>query len=135
MKTFTSIEWARIPADYKGVWKSERTDLADWSAIRGQYLGKRTVLMDGGLGVEGVHFQVVPTTTLRHLTCCVCDSDAGYHEQHHNRDTGYGICLKCVDWLIERGESPEDMVSRYGIEGVNYASRPVHTATTGKVGS
>lgn len=57
--------------------------------------------------------------TKRHLTCCVCAADAGYFEQHWNRDTGYGICARCA--AEEAGKStPEELVSRYGAPGVNY---------------
>lgn len=55
----------------------------------------------------------------RHLTCAVCDGDAGYWEQHWNRDTGYGICRSCVDWC-EASTSREQMLDYYGVEGVNY---------------
>lgn len=56
---------------------------------------------------------------LKHLTCCVCGAGAGKFEQHWNRDTGYGICPRCV--AEEAGKStPEELASRYGKPGVNY---------------
>lgn len=58
---------------------------------------------------------------IRHLTCCVCGDYAGRWHQHWNRDTGYGICRKCVDWLIKRGESADEILDLYGREGINYA--------------
>lgn len=58
---------------------------------------------------------------IRRLTCCVCGSDAGRWHQHWNRDTGYGVCRKCVAWVRGRGEEPEEIEDLYGIEGVNYA--------------
>lgn len=57
---------------------------------------------------------------VRWLTCCVCGADAGRHEQHWNRDDGYGVCARCVAWERERGTSEEDITSQYGIEGVNF---------------
>lgn len=55
----------------------------------------------------------------RELTCCVCGGPAGSHVQHWNRDTGFGICARCV--ADEAGKStPEELVSRYGTAGVNY---------------
>ena len=55
-----------------------------------------------------------------YLTCCCCLGDAGKWEQHWNRDTGYGVCASCVDWLRSRGESEEEIKRNYGIEGVNW---------------
>lgn len=61
-------------------------------------------------------------------TCCVCGDDAGHHEQHWNRDTGFGICRSCVDWVKSRGMSDEEILSNYGVEGVNYEPREVSHA-------
>lgn len=55
------------------------------------------------------------------LTCAVCGSDAGRWHQHWNRDTGYGVCRKCVRWVRDRGEREGEIESLYGIEGVNFA--------------
>lgn len=58
-------------------------------------------------------------STKRTLTCCVCGGPAGRFEQHWNRDTGYGICARCV--ADEAGKSSaEELLSRYGTPGVNY---------------
>jgi hypothetical protein len=58
------------------------------------------------------------------LQCCVCGLGAGNFKQHWNRDTGYGICRSCVDWLLAKGRaSPEEMLDLYGKEGVNYAAK------------
>lgn len=58
------------------------------------------------------------------LICCVCGENAGTFEQWHNRDTGYGLCAACRDWLPERGMSAEEMRDNYGVEGTHYAARP-----------
>lgn len=63
---------------------------------------------------------------LRDLSCSVCGSGAGRFRQHWNRDTGWGLCAKCRDWLHERGTSPEEMADLYGIAGVNYEAK-THT--------
>lgn len=60
--------------------------------------------------------------TTRHLMCCVCGADAGRFQQHWNRDTGWGICAKCVAWVAARGETPEQIRDYYGVAGVNYAA-------------
>ena len=58
----------------------------------------------------------------RRMECCVCSDDAGRFQQHWNRDTGFGICRRCVDWLQSRGETGAEMLNLYGVEGVNYAA-------------
>lgn len=57
----------------------------------------------------------------RRLICCVCGEDAGHYEQHWNRDTGFGVCRTCVDYVRSRGETEQAILSLYGREGVNYA--------------
>jgi hypothetical protein len=61
--------------------------------------------------------------TVRRLTCCVCDEDAGTHEQHWNRDTGFGICASCVAWVRSRGETEAEIRDLYGVEGKNFAAK------------
>lgn len=61
------------------------------------------------------------TGTKRRMTCCCCGDYAGRYEQHWNRDTGYGICAKCIAWFRLRGETEEEIRECYGIEGVNFA--------------
>ena len=59
MEKISKAEWDKIPAGYKGVWTTERTDWRDWDQVRSQYMGKRTVMRDGALLVEGLSFEVV----------------------------------------------------------------------------
>lgn len=59
--------------------------------------------------------------TKRYLTCSCCGRDAGRWEQHWNRDTGYGVCRPCVDWMLSLGDTPEQIERDYGKEGLNYA--------------
>ena len=40
--------------------------------------------------------------------------------QWWNRDTGYGLCVKCIPFC-ERGETPESFQRLYGERGVHYA--------------
>ena len=61
------------------------------------------------------------TKPARWLKCCCCGGDAGKWQQWWNRDTGYGICRRCVEWVASRGETPEQIRDYYGVEGVNYA--------------
>lgn len=60
---------------------------------------------------------------LRELKCCVCGTSAGKYKQHWNRDTGWGVCRKCVDWEISRNVSPDELLDLYGVAGVNYEAQ------------
>lgn len=53
------------------------------------------------------------------LTCSCCDSSTE-GRQWHNRDIGYGLCVKCADWLQGRGESQENMKRNYGSNGIHW---------------
>jgi hypothetical protein len=59
----------------------------------------------------------------RRLTCCCCGGVAGEWEQHWNRDTGYGVCVECVERARQRGESEENIRLLFGTEGVNWGKR------------
>lgn len=60
----------------------------------------------------------------RWLRCCCCGDSAGRYHQWWNRDSGYGICRKCVEWMLrEERETPEQIKDYYGIEGINYAAK------------
>lgn len=58
---------------------------------------------------------------VRNLECAVCGNSAGRWQQHWNRDTGFGICWRCVTWLRSTGKYDEqDIADLYGKEGVNF---------------
>ena len=59
LPTMTEAEYLSCPADYRGVWATERTDMKNWNLIRDQYMGKRTLMREGGLQVEGISFRIV----------------------------------------------------------------------------
>lgn len=61
--------------------------------------------------------------TARHMKCSVCGASAGRWEQHWNRDTGWGLCASCRDWLEAKGHTPEEMLFGYGKAGVHYEAR------------
>lgn len=61
LPTITLAEYNAIPADYRSVWTTERTDWPDWDKVREQYMGKRTRLAyDANRGtcleIEGLSF-------------------------------------------------------------------------------
>jgi hypothetical protein len=56
---------------------------------------------------------------MKTLQCSCCGSGTK-GKQHWNQDTGYGLCPKCVSWII--GRSSLDEVKRsHGKPGVNFA--------------
>jgi hypothetical protein len=57
------------------------------------------------------------------MICSVCGAWAGAFKQHSNRDDGYGICRSCVDWLLNRGTSQEEITRNYGVAGVHYKAK------------
>lgn len=59
----------------------------------------------------------------QYMTCSVCGAHAGYFTQHTNRDDGYGICRSCVDWLLGRGTTAQEIKNLYGVAGVNYEAK------------
>ena len=52
--TLTAKEYQAIHKDYRSVWTTERTDWAGWDMIRDQYMGKRTLMAEGCLFIEGM---------------------------------------------------------------------------------
>lgn len=62
----------------------------------------------------------MPLPDPQSLRCCCCgESTVG--RQWSNRDTGYGLCVPCADWLPTRGTTDAEMHELYGIRGVHYA--------------
>jgi hypothetical protein len=57
---------------------------------------------------------------MRRLQCACCGESAGRWHQHSNQDTGYSVCVRCVTFKRMRGESEADILSDYGVEGVNW---------------
>jgi hypothetical protein len=65
--------------------------------------------------------------SVRSLECCCC-GELTRGRQWWNRDTGYGICGKCIQWLRtprtsgrnDPRESEEQIRDYYGIEGVHF---------------
>ena len=64
----------------------------------------------------------------RQLTCCCCGESAGRWKQWHNRDTGYGLCKRCAEWIKQHRPfghepiTPEEFERTYGVEGVNWGA-------------
>ncbi len=56
---------------------------------------------------------------IKHLTCCCC-GDGTTGRQWWNRDTGFGICSRCIARQRSRGTSEAEIRSMYGVEGINF---------------
>lgn len=64
----------------------------------------------------------------RSLICCTCGSYAGRFQQWWNRDTGFGLCAKCRDWLSKPDPKANgrirydaaEMRDLYGEAGIHY---------------
>lgn len=56
------------------------------------------------------------TPKTRHMECSVCGEYAGKFRQWWNRDTGYGLCARCRDWLTTPDPKTKDNRIRYGAE-------------------
>ncbi len=55
------------------------------------------------------------------LQCSCCGSNA-LGRQWWNRDTGYGLCAKCVYWLLDRKTDPVEIELNYGRAGHHFAA-------------
>lgn len=102
MITLTQEEYDKKPANYRGSQGST------------PYL----LYMDtNGQTVYGP-VTIKPTQS---LTCCCCgDSTRG--RQWYNRDTGFGLCSKCAEWIAMR-ETPEYMQELYGTPNEHYFTK------------
>lgn len=60
---------------------------------------------------------------VRRLNCCCCGADAGRWRQWWNRDTGFGVCVSCVESERRHGTSEEEIEEMYGKEGVNWGEQ------------
>jgi len=58
----------------------------------------------------------------RHLGCSCCGGDAGRWLQWWNQDTGFGICVRCVDWRRSRGTDAATILDYYGKRGVHWGN-------------
>lgn len=59
----------------------------------------------------------------RQMQCCCC-GESTIGRQWWNRDRGYGLCVKCADWIKSKGDSDADMESCYGVRGFHYDIKP-----------
>lgn len=58
MLRISQAEYDRIHPDFRGVWTTERTDIEGWENMRHLYMGKRTLMRDHALLIEGLSFEI-----------------------------------------------------------------------------
>lgn len=56
---------------------------------------------------------------VRSLNCNCCGAMT-HGRQWWNRDTGYGMCVDCIDFVRKKGMSEAEIQNLYGIEGVHW---------------
>lgn len=60
----------------------------------------------------------IPTPQPRRLTCAVCGSGC-IGRQWWNRDTGYGLCPTCPEFVLKHGDAAE-LRDCYGVRGYHF---------------
>lgn len=58
LPVITLADYNNVHPDYRSVWSTERTDMPDWPEIRERYMGKRTLMRNGALEIEGLSFLI-----------------------------------------------------------------------------
>lgn len=54
------------------------------------------------------------------LRCACCGGNAPAKKQWWNRDTGYGVCARCFEWIAKR-EGREQAEFSYGKPGIHHS--------------
>ncbi|MEJ7804384.1 MAG: hypothetical protein WKG03_00465 [Telluria sp.] len=76
------------------------------------------VAKDGAVHVANCDDKGTQLGPVVHLTCCCCGA-ATRGRQWHNRDTGYGLGVECIEFC-SRNTSPEDFERCYGRRGEHF---------------
>ena len=56
----TEAEYQRVHPDFRGVWSSERYDIPGWEQMRDKHMGKRTLMRNSALYIEGMGLTIMP---------------------------------------------------------------------------
>lgn len=88
----TLAEYLNVPKSYRDVWTTERIDWPFWDKVGHLYMGKRTMLREGALWVEGLAFVIK-------------EDDTGWYEIHgekgqHARVQGLKEALKAASGFV-----------------------------------
>lgn len=51
--------------------------------------------------------------------CCACCGSSAIGRQWWNRDTGYGLCAECVQFVL-RFDTQSDCERSYGFRGIHF---------------
>ena len=60
----TETEYQRVHPDFRGILTTERYDIPGWEAMRDRHMGKRTLMRNNALYIEGMGLTI--TADLRH---------------------------------------------------------------------
>lgn len=55
----TEAEYSRVHPDFRGIWSSERYDIPGWEGMRDKHMGKRTLVRNNALYIEGMGLTIV----------------------------------------------------------------------------
>lgn len=69
-------------------------------------------------GADESEFLLMVRQPVVRLLCSCCGA-VTRGRQWRNRDTGFGLCVSCIDFC-HRKTTPEEFQSRYGVRGVHY---------------
>jgi hypothetical protein len=58
---------------------------------------------------------------MRILTCGCCGERAPALKQHWNQDTGFGLCPRCVPYILDNPRAGNEELKGYGTPGLNFA--------------
>lgn len=53
---------------------------------------------------------------------CGCCGERAPGKQHWNQDTGFGLCPRCVPYILNNPRAGVEELRAYGTPGVNYAT-------------
>lgn len=59
---------------------------------------------------------------MRILICGCCGERAPAVKQHWNQDSGFGLCPRCVPFILDNPRAGQDELKGYGKPGTNFAA-------------
>ena len=59
----TEAEYRRVHPDFRGIWSSERYDIPGREQMRDKHMGKRSLMRNGALYIEGMGLTIVSDRT------------------------------------------------------------------------
>lgn len=103
----------RVEVDQGIGWVREH---ADEIATRSQGPGYSALMLRAELPPD----EIAATLPRPRSLFCACCGGWTKGRQWPNQDTGYGLCVSCVEWKEKRGTDAEEIRRNYGIRGVHF---------------